>query len=87
MEKLARLAVEKIESYKSNEIIMGYVLSEARKQVALDGAARVGSILSEADIELLEGTNSAVRNRVDRYVQTGLFGVFIKSLELEISGK
>lgn len=87
MEKLARLAAEKIESYKSNEVIMSYVLSEARKQVALDIAARVGSILPEADIELLEFANSAVRSMVYKYVQAGLFGVFIKSLELEINGK
>ena len=87
MEKLARLAVEKIESYKSNEIIMSYVLSEARKQVALDGAARVGSSCTDTDIERLECVNDAVRSMVDKYVQAALFGVFMKSLELEIDGK
>lgn len=85
MEKLARLAVEKIESYKRNELIMNYVLSEARKQVALESAARVDSIHTEADIERLECMSEAVRSMVDQYVNAALFGIFMKSLELEIN--
>jgi hypothetical protein len=88
MEKLARLAVEEIESYKSNEIIMSYVLSEARKKVAVEYADKFGgSNVAESDVEKLECEIESVMSRVDQYVNAALFGIFMKSLELEINGK
>lgn len=87
MEKLARLAVEKIESYKSNEVIMNYALSEARKKVAVEYAAKFGgSSVTESDVEKVECESESVRARVDQYVNAALFGIFMKSLELEING-
>lgn len=78
MEKLARLAAAKIESYKSNEIIMNYALSEARKKVAVEYAAKFGrSDFTESDVEKLECKIEAVRARVDGYVQAALFGIFM----------
>ncbi len=82
MENLAKIAASKIESFKKNEVIMDFVTKEAREKVAAEIRQEMKGGTTAKAVELLEMRYPNIKARVDDYVNAGLFGVFIKSLDV-----
>jgi len=82
MEKLAKIAASTISSYKENKVIMDFVTQEAREKVASEIRAELKGGTTAKAVELLEMRYPNIKARVDDYVNAGLFGVFLKSLDV-----
>jgi len=82
MLEAAKLAVKAIEGYKTNKVIMEFVTKEAREKVAAEIRQEMKGGTTAKAVELLESRYENIKNRVESYVNTGLIGVYFKSLEL-----
>lgn len=82
MEALAKIAANKIESFKKNEVIMNFVRKEAREKVAAEIRHEMKGGTTALAVELLEIRHPNIKERVENYINAGLFGVFLKSLDV-----
>jgi len=81
MEKLARIAADKIASFRDNAVIMDFVTKEAREKVAEEIRQEMKGGTTAKAVELLEMKRPNIKARVEDYINAGLFGVFLKSLD------
>jgi hypothetical protein len=81
MLEAAKIAIEAIEGYKTNKVIMDFVTKEAREQVASEIRQEMKGGTTAKAVELLEIRYPNIKARVDDYVKIGLIGVYLKSLE------
>ncbi len=84
MENLAKIAANKIASFKKNEVIMDFVTKEAREKVAEEIRQEMKGGTTAKAVELLEMRYPNIKTRVEDYVNAGLFGVFLKSLDVAV---
>lgn len=80
METLAKQAVQIINSFKENEVIMEFVTNEALEKTASDIREKTNSGTTAKAVELLRITNSKVDQRVKNYINAGLYGVYLHSI-------
>jgi len=80
--ELALKAVEVINGYRSNKIIMDFVTSEAREKVAEEIRAEMNGGTTAKAVELLEMRYQNIADRVQSYVNAGLLGVYMHSLSV-----
>jgi len=78
--ELALKAVEVINGYRSNKIIMDFVTSEAREKVAEEIRAEMNGGTTAKAVELLELRYQNIADRVQSYVNAGLLGLYMYSL-------
>jgi hypothetical protein len=80
MNTLAIKAVNAIEAYKTNTVIMDFVTQEAREKVAAEiREAMKGGTTAKA-VELLEIRHPSIKVRVQDYINAGLIGCYMASL-------
>jgi hypothetical protein len=80
--KAAVTAKNAISGYKANDIIMNFVTSEAREKVAGEIRAEFGGGTTAKAVELLEIRHQNIKSRVQEYINIGLIGCFMASLEV-----
>ena len=80
MNELAEQAVKVIEGYKSNPAIMEAVTAEALEKTAADIRAKTGSGTTAKAVDLLRIRNKQVKQRVEDYINAGLIGCYLASL-------
>ncbi|SOD19369.1 hypothetical protein [Nitrosomonas ureae] len=71
---IAEKVAAEISRYKQNSIIMEWITKEAVEKTAQDISA------SSQEVELLVKTNKEVSDRVDDYINAGLFGCYLSTL-------
>lgn len=81
MIELAQKAVETIEGYKKNSILMEFVKKEAMEQVGNDIVEITGLMCSEEDVEFMISKDQTVSDRFDKYVKMGLVGCYLASVK------
>lgn len=81
MEQLAQQAANVIESYKTNPVIMDFVTKEALEKTAADIREKTKSGTTAKAVEILIITNKAVKERFEGYVNSGLFGCYLASIQ------
>lgn len=81
MEKLAHQAVSVIEGYKQNKIIMDFVTKEAREKVAEEIRKEIHGGTTAKAVQMLEMRYDNIKQRVEQYIQIGLIGCYMASLE------
>lgn len=77
MQDLTTKAIETINGYRSNKIIMDFVTSEAREKVAAEIRAEMKGGTTAKAVELLEMRYDNIKTRVDNYVSAGLIGCYM----------
>lgn len=80
MKELAQQAAKIIESYKSNQIIMDFIKNEALEKTAVDIREKTKSGTTAKAVEILMIRNKAVKERVENYINLGLIGCYMASL-------
>ncbi len=80
MENLTAIAKKTIESYKSNKIIMDFVTSEAREKVAAEIRSAYNGGTTAKAVELLSIKHKNIAGRVNEYINAGLFGCYMASI-------
>ena len=76
---IATAVAATIDGYRSDNIIMDFVTSEAREKVAAEIRAEMGGGTTAKAVELLEVKYPNIMQRVCDYVDLGLLGCFIAS--------
>jgi hypothetical protein len=79
--ELAKQAAKKITEFKSNVVIMAFVNKQAAEKTAADIREKTGSSTTAKAVELLVITNQQVKARFEEYVNAGLFGCYMASLQ------
>ena len=74
---LTKLALQAIENYKSNAIIMDFINNEAAEKTASDIRLKTGSGTTAKAVQLLIIKNEHVRSRFNYYVNAGLVGCYL----------
>lgn len=77
MQALANQAIEVINGYKSNEIIMQFVTNEAREKVAAEIRNEYKGGTTAKAVELLEMRYENIKARVDQYINAGLVACYM----------
>lgn len=81
LEKAVEIVAVIIEGYKSNKVVMDFVTQQAREKVAAEiRVKRSGGTTAKA-VELLEIRYPNIKARVDTYINAGLLGCYLASLE------
>ena len=80
MQNLINQAAAVTEGYKSNKIIMDFVTNEAREKVASEIRAKQNGGTTAKAVALLELRYSNIKARVDEYINVGLVGCYMASL-------
>lgn len=70
-------AINTINGYRNNKIIMDFVTTEAREKVASEIRAKTGGGTTAKAVELLEIRHSNIAERVQTYIASGLIGCFM----------
>lgn len=78
--EIAQNAVNVIEGYKSNKIIMDFVRGEALQKVS-DLMNAEGYSTTEKGVELLSCRHKNIDARVNEYINLGLIACYMKSIE------
>lgn len=78
----AKIAAKAIEGYKSNKVIMDFVTNEAREKVASEIRQEIKGGTTANAVELLEIRYPNIKKRVDDYINSALFGIFLKHVEM-----
>ncbi len=81
MKALAQIALETIEGYKNNKVIMDFVTEQAHEATAKDMKEKSGSTITAKGVQLMSYTNKEVKARVDEYIKSGLVGCYLASLK------
>lgn len=71
---IAEKVAAEISRYKQNSIIMEWITKEAVEKTAQDISA------SSQEVEFQVKTNKEVSDRVDDYINAGLFGCYLATL-------
>lgn len=81
IETVAKAAAKTIEAYRKDPIIMEFVTNEAREKVASAIRDEMGGGTTAKAVEILEMKYPSIAKRVDEYINLGLVGCFMASLE------
>ena len=81
MENMARVAVSKIQEFKENEVIAKFVREEALAMVAKEISAIPNRTATPKAVELLMIKHEEIRERVQKYIDAGFYGVYLKWIE------
>jgi len=81
MKELAIAATKAIEGFRENQVIMAFVTNEALEKTAADIREKTGSGTTAKGVDLLRITNKRVSERVDHYINLGLAGCYMASLQ------
>jgi len=78
MIELTKSAVEAIEYYKTNEVIMAFVTDQALQQVS-DEMNNKGLSTTAKGVEVLimSKRNANIKDRVNQYIDSGVFGCWM----------
>lgn len=77
----AQKAAETIQSYKSNKVIMDFVTKEALEKVVAEIRENIKGGTTAKGVEMLMIKNKNIAARVEEYINIGLFGCYIASLQ------
>lgn len=80
MKNLSSIAIDTINNYKQNKIIMDFVKKEALEKVAEEIRAAGGSSTYKA-VEILMMRHKTIAGRVNDYIDSGLYGCYLASLQ------
>jgi len=80
MKNLSSIAIDAINNYKQNKIIMDFVRKEALEKVADEIRAAGGSSTYKA-VEILMIRHKPIADRVNDYIDSGLYGCYLASLQ------
>lgn len=83
LDNLTQIAAEAIERYRDNKTIMDFLTGEARAKVASEIREHEGGGTTALAVSLLEIRHKNIAKRVDRYVDAGLIGCYMASLEIK----
>ena len=75
------LTEEAIEGYKRNKFIMDFITKEAYKKVACEFRDIYGGNITEMNIEAMIPKCKDVAARVNEYIELGLIGCYMDSVE------
>lgn len=81
MEKATAAALKTIETYRTNKIIMDFVKKEALEKVASEIRNVYKGGTTAKAVELLSIKHKNISARVEEYINTGLFGCYLASLQ------
>jgi hypothetical protein len=79
---MAQIAAAAISGYKKNKIIMNFVTTEAHEKVASEMRERQpGTVTTGKAVEVLSMRYPNIAARVNEYINSGLLGCYMASLE------